>query len=90
MLVFDFTPAAVFGIWVSQTKLEYFGIDSEGFFPQSNLDFPFPFVKLAAVSPADSTKIYLSHQLNDDTLFLEEQWDQTLGIWRSSNIGISI
>ena len=60
-------------IWINGTQPAM----SPGYPPPDN---PFPFTRLASVSSADGSSIFLYHQINDTT-FAEEHWDPWSKAW---------
>lgn len=77
-----------YGFWVDQGKLTGFsdlGFGSLPIMPGS----PFPFSRLAGMSPANSTSLFVYHQLDAST-FIEDEWDASVGGWVPRHITISM
>ena len=77
-----------YGFWVNQGKLT--SLSGSAFHSLlSSPSSPFPFSRLAGMSPANSTSFLVYHQLNAST-FTEEEWDDNVGGWTPRHIAISM
>ncbi|KAL9607473.1 MAG: hypothetical protein Q9167_007620 [Letrouitia subvulpina] len=72
---------------VTQTEQYNYWVDGASLRPASRVVSPFPFPQLGGFAPFNGTILYFYHQVND-TAFAEDQWDETTGIWTSTNITI--
>ena len=76
------------GFWVNKGKLT--ALSGTTLTPLSSMpDSQFPFSRLAGISPANSTRLLVYHQLNAST-FVEDEWDSSVGGWVSRHLTISM
>lgn len=79
----------LYGFWVKGSTLMPFTDISTIFSSLPTLPMSsFPFTRLAGLSDANSSTVFIYHQLNAST-FAEDQWDSTSG-WISNAITISM
>ena len=81
-----------YGFWINKGRLVPFNHSSSSFSFESlpNLPkSPFPFTRMAALSPTNGTSFFIYHQLNASS-FVEDQWDSSVGGWISNSIAISM
>ena len=77
-----------YGFWVNDKRLVPLAsdlFDSLPVLPES----PFPFTRLAGLSPSNGSSFFIYHQLNASS-FAEDQWDSSVGGWVSSSFTISM
>ena len=75
--------ATDYKFWVNETQLmEENAVESMG-----ELSSPFPYTRLAAMTPTGSKAFYLYHQINS-FIMAEDVWDSGSFAWTSSNITI--
>ena len=72
--------SGVYGIWINGTQPAL--VTFSGLIPALPSN-EFPFTRLASISTADMTTTYLYHQINGTT-FAEEEWDDGLRAWSST------
>ncbi|KAL9038632.1 MAG: hypothetical protein Q9214_005201 [Letrouitia sp. 1 TL-2023] len=86
------TPKREFAFWVNKTILiDAMASDAENLGTSNGIEngtpSSFPYARLGGTAQWNGTVLYLYHQVNDTT-FVEDQFDETTGIWVSTNVTI--
>ena len=77
-----------YGFCVKDKRLALLGTDYMFKTIPSMPSTPYPFARLARLTPAIGTNFFIYHQLNAST-FAEDQWDDTVGGWVSNLFSIA-
>ncbi|KAL8740943.1 MAG: hypothetical protein Q9190_006404 [Brigantiaea leucoxantha] len=82
------TEGRRYAFWVNGSSLmDAYVTSDSGTGVVGGITSPFPYARLGGIAQWNETVLYLYHQINDTT-FVEDQFDETTGIWTSTNVTI--